>query len=68
MALEAENNTKTAFMNSLDDYGNPNSFNLDKILDYDTEEDLKKLIDVDENKEIKKEIKKKVVKSNVINA
>ena len=30
---ENEEHIKTAFMNSMDDYGNPNGFNLDKILD-----------------------------------
>lgn len=30
-------NSKTAFLNSLDDYGNPNGFNIDKIIQVDAE-------------------------------
>ena len=48
---EIKNNSKTAFLNSLDDYGNPNGFNIDKIIQMD-----------DEVKEIK-EIKKSKTKS-----
>ena len=37
---QTDESLQTAFLNSLDDYGNPNSFNLDKIIqlnsDYDT--------------------------------
>jgi len=37
MLREIENNYKTAFLNSLDDYGNPNSFNIDKVIELDDE-------------------------------
>ena len=30
-----ENNIKTAFLNSLDDFGNPNGFNIHKLIDVD---------------------------------
>ena len=33
MIIETDEHIKTAFMNSMDDYGNPNGFNLDKVLD-----------------------------------
>ena len=32
MLQQFEDNIKTAFLNSLDDYGNPNSFNIDKLI------------------------------------
>jgi type I restriction enzyme S subunit len=32
MLQQFEDNMKTAFLNSLDDYGNPNSFNIDKLI------------------------------------
>jgi type I restriction-modification system DNA methylase subunit len=35
MLLEIEDNSKTAFLNSLDDYGNPNSFNINKLIQLD---------------------------------
>ena len=35
---EIENNSKTAFSNSLDDYGNPNGFNLNKLILSDSDE------------------------------
>ena len=37
MLREIENNYKTAFLNSLDDYGNPNSFNIDKLIELNDE-------------------------------
>ena len=37
MLQEIDDNIKTAFLNSLDDYGNPNSFNIDKIIELDNE-------------------------------
>jgi restriction endonuclease S subunit len=36
MIHQNEDNIKTAFLNSLDDYGNPNGFNIDKLIDLDT--------------------------------
>ena len=33
-----DDNIQTAFLNSLDDYGNPNSFNIDKLIQSDSEE------------------------------
>jgi type I restriction-modification system DNA methylase subunit len=38
MLLEIEDNSKAAFLNSLDDYGNPNGFNLDKINEEEEED------------------------------
>ncbi len=55
MLIEIENNSKTAFLNSLDDYGNSNGFNLDKIIELQTE-----------NEEII-EVKKPKTKSKSIN-
>lgn len=55
MLIEIENNSKTAFLNSLDDYGNSNGFNLDKIIELQTE-----------NEETK-EVKKPKTKSKSIN-
>ena len=43
MLQEIEDNSKTAFLNSLDDYGNPNSFNIDKILQSDSEEEKEEI-------------------------
>ena len=43
MLQEIEDNSKTAFLNSLDDYGNPNSFNIDKILQLDSEEEKEEI-------------------------
>jgi type I restriction enzyme S subunit len=37
MLQEIEDNCKTAFLNSLDDFGNPNSFNIDKLIEIDNE-------------------------------
>jgi len=37
MLHDIEDNYKTAFLNSLDDFGNPNSFNIDKLIDFDNE-------------------------------
>ena len=37
MLQEIEDNCKTAFLNSLDDFGNPNSFNINKIIQTDDE-------------------------------
>ena len=36
-------NIKTAFLNSLDDYGNPNGFNIDKLMNLDTNEEIKEV-------------------------
>jgi restriction endonuclease S subunit len=55
MLIEIENNSKTAFLNSLDDYGNSNGFNLDKIIELQTEDE-----------EIK-QVKKPKTKSKSIN-
>jgi restriction endonuclease S subunit len=41
MLLEIEDNSKTAFLNSLDDYGNPNSFNINKLIELDDEIKIK---------------------------
>ena len=38
MMKKITDNIRTAFLNSLDDYGNPNSFNIDKITQSDSEE------------------------------
>ena len=43
--LEVENNSKTAFLNSLDDYGNPNSFNIDKLLQLEEKEEIKVVVE-----------------------
>jgi restriction endonuclease S subunit len=40
MLNDIEENGKTAFANSLDDYGNPNSFNIDKIIQQDSDEEV----------------------------
>ena len=32
MLQEIDKNVKTAFLNSLDDFGNPNGFNIDKLI------------------------------------
>ena len=43
MLKEIDDNSHTAFLNSLDDYGNPNGFNIDKIIQVDEEvKDVKK--------------------------
>ena len=42
MIQQNEDNIQTAFLNSLDDYGNPNSFNIDKLIQSDSEEEIKK--------------------------
>jgi type I restriction-modification system DNA methylase subunit len=40
---EIDDNSHTAFLNSLDDYGNPNGFNIDKIIQVDEKvKDVKK--------------------------
>ena len=57
MLLEIDDNSKTAFLNSLDDYGNPNSFNIDKLIQSDSEEEIK---------EIPKNKNKTKSKSNII--
>jgi type I restriction-modification system DNA methylase subunit len=41
MLQEMNDNSKTAFLNSLDDYGNPNSFNIDEIIE--SEEEIKEV-------------------------
>jgi type I restriction-modification system DNA methylase subunit len=41
MIQQNDDNIKTAFLNSLDDYGNPDSFNIDKLIQLDPEEDIK---------------------------
>ena len=38
MLYEIEDGIKTSFLNSLDDYGNPNGFNIYKIIDIDSNE------------------------------
>jgi type I restriction-modification system DNA methylase subunit/restriction endonuclease S subunit len=43
MIHQNEDNIKTAFLNSLDDYGNPNGFNIDKLIDLDTNEEIKEV-------------------------
>ena len=43
MIQQNEDNIKTAFLNSLDDYGNPNGFNIDKLIDLDTNEEIKEV-------------------------
>ena len=43
MIQQNEDNIKTAFFNSLDDYGNPNGFNIDKLIDLDTNEEIKEV-------------------------
>ena len=52
---DVDDNIKTAFMNSLDSYGNPDSFNLEKILEnLDNNEIIKSDINNIENNEILK--------------
>jgi hypothetical protein len=67
MIVKINENIQTAFMNSLDDYGNPNGFNLDKILSQ-PENEISKLnedLNIDEEKEEPiKIIKKKKVKTD----
>ena len=43
MIQQNENNIQTAFLNSLDDYGNPNSFNIDKLIQSDSDEEIKEV-------------------------
>jgi hypothetical protein len=43
MIQQNEDNIQTAFLNSLDDYGNPNSFNIDKLIQSDSEEEIKEV-------------------------
>jgi type I restriction-modification system DNA methylase subunit/restriction endonuclease S subunit len=43
MMQNINDNIKTAFLNSLDDYGNPNGFNIDKLIDLDTNEEIKEV-------------------------
>jgi type I restriction-modification system DNA methylase subunit len=43
MIQQNEDNIQTAFLNSLDDYGNPNSFNIDKSIQSDLEEEIKEV-------------------------
>ena len=57
MIQQNDDNIKTAFLNSLDDYGNPNSFNIDKLIQSDSEEEIK---------EVPKNKNKTKSKSNVI--
>lgn len=67
MIVKINENIQTAFMNSLDDYGNPNGFNLDKILLQSENEtsNLKEDLNIDEEKEEPiKIIKKKKVKTD----
>jgi type I restriction-modification system DNA methylase subunit/restriction endonuclease S subunit len=58
---EINKNIDTAFMNSLDSYGNPNSFNLDKLVLDQTELVEPDLIQLDEQK-VEEPIKLKKVK------
>ena len=44
MIQQNEDNIQTAFLNSLDDYGNPNSFNIDKLIQSDSEEEIKEVL------------------------
>ncbi len=37
LLIDTDENLQTAFLNSLDNYGNPNSFNLDKIIQQDSD-------------------------------
>jgi type I restriction enzyme S subunit len=39
MLEQTKNNIQTAFLNSLDDYGNPNSFNINKLIELNSEEE-----------------------------
>ena len=67
MIVKINENIEKAFMNSLDDYGNPNGFNLDKILLQSENEasNLKEDLNIDEEKEEPiKIIKKKKVKTD----
>jgi len=57
MMKKITDNIRTAFLNSLDDYGNPNSFNIDKLIQSDSEEEIK---------EVPKNKNKTKSKSNVI--
>lgn len=57
MIQQNEDNIQTAFLNSLDDYGNPNSFNIDKLIQSDSEEEIK---------EVPKNKNKTKSKSNII--
>jgi len=43
MMQKMNDNIKTAFLNSLDDYGNPNGFNIDKLIDLDINEEIKEV-------------------------
>jgi uncharacterized FlaG/YvyC family protein len=43
MMQNMNDNIKTALLNSLDDYGNPNGFNIDKLIDLDTNEEIKEV-------------------------
>ena len=43
MLQKINDNIKTAFLNSLDDYGNPNGFNIDKLMNSDTNEEIKEV-------------------------
>ena len=43
MLQKINDNIKTAFLNSLDDYGNPNGFNIDKLMNLDTNEEIKEV-------------------------
>jgi type I restriction-modification system DNA methylase subunit len=43
MMKKITDNIRTAFLNSLDDYGNPNSFNIDKLIQSDSEEEIKEV-------------------------
>ena len=56
MLLEIEDNSKTAFLNSLDDYGNPNSFNLDKIIQLEEDQKDEEIIEVKKTKTKSKSI------------
>ena len=38
MIHQNKNYIQTAFLNSLDDYGNPNSFNIDKLIQSESDE------------------------------
>ena len=43
MMQKINDNIKTAFLNSLDDYGNPNGFNIDKLMNLDINEEIKEV-------------------------
>ena len=50
MIQQNEDTIQTAFLNSLDDYGNPNSFNIDKLIQSDSEEEEEEIKEVPKKK------------------